>query len=195
MAQGGRRIGHTDVRKYIATKMQELAPEMGKTVAKAISHSRQTTKRSYIHSELTKVASEAMSIIASVTQPQCDVMSLSAGASNLFPGTPQKSRSRVIIDQLKRPWDSYDDGIDGSGGADKWEDDVGTQSCRLPTALQEKVTTAFSKTIREGRSLTSEHVLEVLMKKDQDLRSMADHPEEMKHVVDFLRYTTKKCLP
>lgn len=145
-------------------------------MAKAMSHSRQMAKRSYIRSELTKVASEAMSITALVTQPQCDVMPPSTGASNLFRGTPWKFHFGVTIHQLKRPRDSDDDDVDSSGGAKGWEDDIGNQSRGLPMALQEKVTTAFSKTMGKGRSVTSEHVEAVLMKKNQDLRSIADHP-------------------
>lgn len=33
------------------------------------------------------------------------------------------------------------------------------------------------------------------MKKHPDLRNIADHPEEVKHVVHFLRYTARKYLP
>lgn len=60
-----------------------------------MSHLKQMAKRSYIRSVLTKVASEAMSVIVLVTQPQCDDMSPSAGASNLIPGTPQKSQDKM----------------------------------------------------------------------------------------------------
>ena len=140
-----------------------------------------------------------MAVIPSVTQPQFDVMSTSAGSvsgtSDLIPGTPRKHLS-VLLEKMpvKMTQDGEEDG-GSSGGADVRSEDVGTRSRGLPRALQERLNIAFSRSIREGRSVTSEHVRAVLMKKEQDLRRIAGNPEEVKRVVDYLRYTAKKCLP
>ena len=89
----GKRVAHTSIRKFISTKTHEHAPESSEVVAKVMSHSRQTAKRSYVRSELTEVGTSAMAVIAKVTGTK---RTHGVSLSELVPGTPKKGRQSVI---------------------------------------------------------------------------------------------------
>ena len=63
------RISHTDMRKFISTKTDKNAQESSPTIQKAMSHSAQTAKQSYVRTQLTKTASQAIDIIKVTSKP------------------------------------------------------------------------------------------------------------------------------
>lgn len=76
-----KRVGHTSIRKFISTRIHELAPEAADTVTKVMSHFHQTARRSYVRSELTSVG-------ASATNP--NVRTSASGSSIVPPNTLQR---------------------------------------------------------------------------------------------------------
>ena len=62
------RVGHTHIRKYIATQTHEKGnEEEGHTVEKVMSHGSTTKQRCYMRADCTRTASKAMEVIARVT--------------------------------------------------------------------------------------------------------------------------------
>ena len=61
------RLSHTSMRKYIATKTYEQAPEEAPTVQRVLGHSDKTFKRAYVRQECTRTGAEGLAVIAKVT--------------------------------------------------------------------------------------------------------------------------------
>ena len=88
------RMSHTDLRKFIATTTVENAPESSETVHKVMSHSAITAKRSYVRTQLTKTASQAMTFIKDVTSKPTEDISCAVTTAETRRGKPRRHKNR-----------------------------------------------------------------------------------------------------
>ena len=66
----GQQVTHTLLRKFIATETINRQPESAAVVQKVMSHSPKTAQRSYMRTQCTTVAAEAMAAIRRVTSQE-----------------------------------------------------------------------------------------------------------------------------
>ena len=62
-----KRMSHTDYRKFVATNIQEKAPEGAETVQKVLGHSKKSFERSYVRKKCTETGAKGMQTITTVT--------------------------------------------------------------------------------------------------------------------------------
>ena len=178
-----KRVAATDLRKFISTSTHLDAPEEADRVAKVMSYSRETAKRSYVRAELTKVGSQAMEVIRQVTltkSPEDDA-SPKAKEAEKEEESSEDSQSEEMTSDIIPP--TVKQNVPSGN-------DSGEVKSGLTTQQKDAVKLVYNRYIESGEKVPLKTV-RTMMSTNFVLRKLACHADRVKKVVNLIAYLQK----
>ena len=169
-----KRVATTAVRKFISTSTHLHAPEEADKVAKVMSHSKETAKRSYVRADLTKVGSQAMEVIKNVTLTKSP-----ADETHPTSSSSSSSDSEEEVDSDIIP-PTVNQNVPAGN-------DSGAVKSGLTPQQKDAVKEVYQRYIASGENVPLK-VVRSMMSTNFVLRKLACHAERVKQVVNCISY-------